>query len=587
MDEIVHIYDPRLDTLHGTVNDAISAIQEASKSNGRPILFRGQRMDWAVSSSINRIDKKAEREEESIVTFRFIDWYRENKNIPQYPNDDYGMLLPYYAIAQHYGYKTDLIDFSRDLDVAKGFSLLNKNPRDKGVIIVLWERDLDYLRSSYEKIAPQIPDEARKALEKNDFLPFFEFDTIGVSRIHNQRGVFLWDVCNIATQLLTKMPRQNMFFFNQTELSIDMSFTRFLYPAVNYTELEIESYNRKKYADHFLRDYVEWHKAIENKLYGVDRSLSGHFEKNTLEQMHYSVDGLETFPQSVKEIKIKPMGAEELTKLLSPSGALDFVYEWFSAKENERYLMCKGEGTPNCRLFAEVINDILVSLSRYSLYNKHIISTVLCESVNLLNSLFNLSLKNSSSNLSNVLKELDDFMGDLTQLEDIFDKLRETVPIEDLSEECWNEKSLFIRYSTEEGVVSWGVLPLCWINNCSKDYKAKHLSVLKTLFADGSLPAMKAYLDADGKIKSRLIREDELRWEVMLSSGVTDPCILFDTQDLYTAFITRFLPWQFVMCPQRNRIYAPDKIVEICAANGQRLENTKTYYYKGGYITNA
>ena len=578
------IFNPEQDKLYESVDKAIVAICDASRSRGVPILFRGQRKDWDVSSSIHRLDED-ERKEESVVTFRFITWYKENKNLPQYPNDDFGMLLPYYAIAQHYGYKTDLIDFSSDLNVAKGFSLLNRNLGDIGVIFVLWASDLDYLRSAYEKASCNIPEDARKALEKKQFFPFFEFDTIGVSRIRNQKGVFLWDVGNIATRLFAMMPRQNMFFFKQTEQDIDMSFIRFLYPAVNYTESEIERYNSKKYTDHFLRKYGEWYRALENKLFSVKSDLSNYFSKNNWELGSHDVDRLETFPQRDKDtIQIKNMGTDELSGLLSQTGALDSVKEWLSAKEDDRYLLYRGD-TPEHKLFAEVINDVLVSLSRYSLYDEQIISTVLCESVNLLNSLFNLSLKNSPDNLSIILKELDDYKGDLTKLEDIFDKLRGTVPVEDLAEECWEEKSLFIRYSTEEDVVSWGVLPLCWINDCSKKYKMEHLSVLKRLFDDNLLPAMRAYLDADGKIKSRPITKDELRWEIMLNSGITNPHMLFDAQDFYIAFVMRFLPWQFVMCPQRNRIYIPDKIVEIRAMDGQRLENPKTYYLSGGYIT--
>ena len=122
----MRIYDNRYDVLYDNAVDAIVAIEKASSIRGTPIYYRGQSTDWAISSSYFRL-KKEDMDIEREKTDSFIVWCLLNTKIPKFTtSDDFlGTELPYYyAIAQHYGYKTDLIDFTTCIELLTAFPSL-------------------------------------------------------------------------------------------------------------------------------------------------------------------------------------------------------------------------------------------------------------------------------------------------------------------------------------------------------------------------------------------------------------------------------------------------------------------------------
>ena len=65
---------------------------------------------------------------------------------------------------------------------------------------------------------------------------------------------------------------------------------------------------------------------------------------------------------------------------------------------------------------------------------------------------------------------------------------------------------------------------------------------------------------------------------------ISEPDILFDIFDFTDLFFGRILPWQFIMCSERNRIYSPVNIKKIRLAYGSSFKDKKIYYLGGLYV---
>ena len=132
--------------VYENIDKAKKAITNISLSKGEPLYYRGQSKDYHITSSIHRISSDEDTKNEAKKTYAFIQWIKEhNKLLPTVvaANDLLcGTDLIYWAIAQHYGYKTDLIDFTTSLDIATAFSLIGGRAGDNGVIYCLWEEDV-------------------------------------------------------------------------------------------------------------------------------------------------------------------------------------------------------------------------------------------------------------------------------------------------------------------------------------------------------------------------------------------------------------------------------------------------------------
>ena len=123
--------------LYNNIYEALSKIEEISASIGEPLYYRAQHHDWAITSSIHRIGKDEDlRKEEVLKAVNFIEWLKAKKDLLHNVAEDSQekVDLCYWAIAQHYGYKTDLIDFTTDIQVAKGFAIIGKKPEENGCI---------------------------------------------------------------------------------------------------------------------------------------------------------------------------------------------------------------------------------------------------------------------------------------------------------------------------------------------------------------------------------------------------------------------------------------------------------------------
>ena len=127
--------------LYESIDEAISAIDQMSSVYGKPMYYRGQHHDWNITSSMHRFKNKDDEAymAEMRKTHGFIEWLKLRKrNTGLFANVHPSIGdLPYWAIAQHYGYKTDFIDFTTDIDIARTFALIGKQEGENGCITCL------------------------------------------------------------------------------------------------------------------------------------------------------------------------------------------------------------------------------------------------------------------------------------------------------------------------------------------------------------------------------------------------------------------------------------------------------------------
>lgn len=291
--------------IFNNINDAIIAIKEQSKQKGEPLFYRGQNSKWGVSSSLFRLqDNDIQIEQEK--TKHFIKWYLSNKKLKQYSESNYlyGTYLQYYAIAQHYGYKTDLIDFTTNLDIARGFSLLNRKIGNVGVIYCLWEEDVKFIIHLYILHYNLIQNIGiKKYLKSTNYNPFFKFENTDISRITNQYGVFLLDIGGLATNIFKYIPERNCFYFKQTEIDIEKELVRKIFPTSNRSEMEIERHLSFYYENYFLSNgYNELIK--KTKLFETDNiDLSRYFSKNLWFSDNFGSEFSEILPSISMDVK--------------------------------------------------------------------------------------------------------------------------------------------------------------------------------------------------------------------------------------------------------------------------------------------
>lgn len=571
--------------IYNNINDAITAIKEQIKQKGEPLFYRGQNYKWEISSSLFRLgynDQKKEQEK----TQHFIEWFLTNKELKQYPENNFlfGTYLQYFAIAQHYGYKTDLIDFTTNLDIAKGFSLLNRSIGDIGVIYCLWNEDIEFIIHQYFLNFHKIQNIGIKQfLISTNFNPFFKFESTDISRITNQYGAFLLDIGGLATEIFKTIPEKNCFYFNQTEIEIEKELCRKIYPTSNNSEIEIERYLYFYYKDYFLNNgYRELMKKI--KTFEIDDiNFTKYFQKNKWYNDCFTLKSSKIIPSNSTDVKKIALDVEEINRLMNDFDyCIKFVESWILNKNDSIYVFYVSPNQSTIKVFVEIINEILSRLSIFKDYTSILIANVLYNALILLNNL--LKLSQSNSKMFNEFKcKLYEYNYQRNGFDDILEILRGEVSLNELARVCWEEEELFLKLELENGTFTYGPIPMFFVNNCEKEYKKTHLDVLFMLHDENLLPKLKYTIEANGDITKSLIEKEEITWEVMLKI-ISEPDILFDIFDFTDLFFGRILPWQFIMCPERNRIYSPVNIKKIRLAYGSSFKEKNIYYLGGLYI---
>jgi hypothetical protein len=160
-------------------------------------IFRGQQEEqWKLRANLFRPDALLP----PTVTDHFLNWC---KGSPLLAAFNVETLL---QVAQHYGLKTDLLDFSKDPLVACYFALGSEPNTDKGrptkvAVFVVDAKMLDNI----ESLASPLIKSARTDILAKYHGMYREGQTIGLSRLENQKGVFARDAHGTLDDVLNSI----------------------------------------------------------------------------------------------------------------------------------------------------------------------------------------------------------------------------------------------------------------------------------------------------------------------------------------------------------------------------------------------
>ena len=585
--------------VYENIDKALEAIKKISFSKGFPLYYRGQNKNYHITSSLHRLSSSEEINKEAIKTNLFIKWLKERDALltsAEATNELlHGTDLVYWAIAQHYGYKTDLIDFTTSLETATAFSLLGGKVGDIGVIYCLWEDDIQDLIRLYHSVKSSFNPQCRELLESVNFNPFFNFQIHELSRISNQHGLFLWDLNSIISTYWNQTVMNykewvdyHCFYFRQTDNSIDISVLRAVYPEPNYVEMIIDQYVQVENRNFFYKNYKELLDSIETVTPLSTDSLSSYFVENDFSMLHnifyheknifYPHDGMQTLSVDID--------FDFIIKLENEETSLDFVKSWLHHLSNNTFYFFTST-EPFVKLYSELINEVLALKGIFPAFNAQALSFILQKVISILGSLLILTNNNSPQAYALAYAKLSEYQFNLNDpihsIDHILDIVREQVCLNDLAADVWGERCIFLKIIGCNNTTSFGVLPSPFVNDLTRDYRSNMLGKMQWLHEQGILPATQIELPQSGDIY-RISKEKDSLSLKDLFNYVSKPAVLFDASDMLNIMIHCFIPWQIVMCPKRCRIYDPLEYKEIRLMESENIPNSKLYYWKGTYI---
>lgn len=586
--------------VYENIEKALEAIEKISLSKGKPIYYRGQNKFYErITSSIYRISDN-ERKKEAKKTYEFIQWIKEqNTLLPSVKaiNDSlYETDLVYWAIAQHYGYKTDLIDFTTSLETAKAFSLIGRKIGDKGVIYCLWEDDIRGLSSIYACFGGSFDPNCRALIKFVDYNPFFIFPINEISRIENQHGLFLWDYCGLFSSKCNdslmhdkEWVDTHCFYFRQTDICIDYGALRTVYPEPNSVEMIIDQYAQVENEHFFYKNYGD----LLDKIKTVDplsaNSILSYFQENdfsTLNEIFYHEENT-FYPHSRMKTLSDKKDLSFISKLEHDSKSLDFVNSWLQSLNINEYTIYTSTD-PIVKLYCELINEVLALKGIFPKFSAEALSIILQKVISILGSLLIMVSNNSPQSYANALAKLSDYQFNLfdsgCNIDSILDILREQVCLNDLASEIWGDECVFLKIIGCNDTTSVGVLPLQFVNDISSEYRKKLWDTLQLLSEKGLLSATQIVILESGESKRVFKNKESLNLKDLFNY-VSIPAVLFDASDMLCIMLHCFIPWQIVMCPKRNRLYNPLDYKEIRLMDGENIPNSKLFYWAGAYIS--
>jgi hypothetical protein len=189
-------------------------------------VFRGQRQPWPLKASIFRIKDEKRRAAKWQQTMNFCLWMLSNGRLQPFHEPKDALL----AIAQHYGYATDLIDFTRDVEIAAYFATSGHiDASQPGAIFLTKIRDFQTICAAY-----RIPG------------AFYFLEVFGLWRLEAQKGVFMHDWRGFVSQRPEEAVEEVLLFKQHEGVTVTTSFPevtrRRVHPPPNDLEREIQGY---------------------------------------------------------------------------------------------------------------------------------------------------------------------------------------------------------------------------------------------------------------------------------------------------------------------------------------------------------
>lgn len=495
---------------YNNINTLIKKLKKDEKKSGEIYYYRGQIHNWPIESSISRVNNN---EEESSKTLFFVTKFLNNPSLHM-KDDNPEDIQRCYAIAQHYGYKTDLIDFTTNYEVAAYFATdgIEEHPEfEYGYLWRISEKEILIIKKILELTVKKIEEtnnndsvkQCLSILKSLDFNPFFSVSIPELSRMNNQQGVFLWDLYGIVVNQYFKYREPDFEFrHNGNVYSSNTLNSELIYPKPNALELEIERFKS-------VEAMVEFQNS---ELMNVINASPGSFVLKVENTKSKIADYLNDndWPQNFGDLSTdfeKSIKTTEQIFIKNPLDSKEKIIEIIKTnKSNISYgnrisiSLCEED-------FAEVINEVIETLIYYNYTPEEIYLVI-----------------------SNITKQYYKVKENGSSFKDFINGYKYK------QDDLHGETMLYIGMKDKLGVESYAFIPWEKIVN-------KRLYLLDKLGND---------IPEDIK---ELFEEKKL-WSLFLDLN-KNPQKMFNFDEIKQIFLNYVLPYQFIARPKNSRIYNP------------------------------
>ena len=510
----------------------VDKLKSKAEYANNKVYYRGQSEPWPPKASLHRKGVSMDSWQD---TCAFINWLKDNNSISSEREVQRWGDNAYLAIAQHYGYKTDLIDFTTDLEVAAFFASdynieLKSNNSKIGVIYCFTDDDISAMKKLFKSRIRklEIADKDLEIFERNDYNPFFEFAFDGLSRIHNQSGIFLWDYKGFFSELYMGNYYDCSFVHTKKFPYKNIKINRnFIYPAPNPLEREVQRYiypyRTRKAIDALTKTLQNSAIHFLGNPQEVNLELNRELDLLEWDDLEWHMNSPLFFPNHnsyiSNEIKIDLESLNEVTK----NKCLSYVNLYKQNINEGKLCVFIGQN----KIIADMANEIIKTLAYYKYTNEQI-ATTLYYTLRILNGILK-----SQDNTTNRVSEWDMIPEISSQI-----KSESFRKVEGIMKSVYNGDIVELGLSDSFGVSTYAYVETAFLNKKEKPYRIKQESILKK------------YLNFDA-------RKNLEHFGIVLMQYNTNPKKLFDFEDMCIIFSKYVLPSQFIFRTKEARIYIP------------------------------
>lgn len=232
-------------------DDVWSAIRlaEELKEAGKYDLFRGQRHTFDIRPSVARLGVDPNEAREQLNDFAM--WVHRTPDLQSLHNNENAIL----AVAQHYGLKTPLLDFSRSPHVAGFFATDGAAEADTGTIICLHK---DRFAASWHDLNSRHLESERSQLTE-----LINIDVKNLWRLHAQEGEFLR--CHVDPNLLEMFSHFLHIYFPQKSKAQILSADEIYPTEKSHLEVLLDQY-------FLISSYVQREEQLK-RIFGTSISI--------------------------------------------------------------------------------------------------------------------------------------------------------------------------------------------------------------------------------------------------------------------------------------------------------------------------
>lgn len=501
------------------IKDLVKKLKKEEKRTGETYYYRGQTQNWPLSTSLLR-SKDPKRELDR--TQDMVAGLLTNKTLKLDINNRLDQNKAY-AIAQHYGWKTDFIDFTTDPEVAAFFA--TDGVSDINKVGVMWRISQEELRNIqklltnvinyffYSSDCSEGDKENYKTMMKYEKFPFIDIKIEELSRLNNQKGLFLWDLNHIVLRTYFK-DREPDFSFRQdgNVYSSEKINKSVIYPEPNMLEMEIERYGSVENELEFNRSGLreEFEKISVPIYFQEQESIYAHFLKDNFwgKDSHYCSN---EFEKTIKIIENRKLNLEDIS-----CGDLRQIIS-----ENKK-LISSGK-TIYLDFGEDSLNECLNEIVKRIIYYPYSIDEIYELVISLINNYKSAITKGIVSNFEEFILRYDS---------------------KEFQENIFGEKMLKVGLVDSEDVQSFGYIPCIELSKIVSPIRER----LNVHFNKNE--------DTDNI--NRLSQIDD--WHLLLDLH-RYPKRLFNFDDIKRLFIRYILPYQFISRDKNSRIYIPSNLI--------------------------